>query len=108
MFPVMQKNWQAVMDDCPFFSYSAVLSNPVLILHAMNCFLSCLPTSDVKTSIFETWITAHFDVHADDKLCRAFTVIVVALQLAIYYPKLDNAQNNADKHAHLPRASSKR
>jgi hypothetical protein len=91
----LQNKWRTLRSDCPFL-YSAVLCNPVLILHAINGVLSLLQPNSMCDAMFDTWISAHLDMHADDNLCRAFTVLMVALQLAIYRPGLDDGETSAE------------
>ncbi len=91
----MQNKWRILKSDCPFL-YSAELFNPVLILHTINVLLSLLQPNETLDLMFDTRITAHLDMHADDNLCRAFTVLMVALQLAIYRPGLDDGQASAE------------
>lgn len=91
MISLLQHHWQSVRDGCPFL-YSAVLCNPVLIIHTINGLLSILQPNDTSNPIFDTYINAHFDVHSHDNFCRAFAILMVGVQLAIYRPGFEDTE----------------
>ncbi|EXJ65639.1 uncharacterized protein A1O5_11166 [Cladophialophora psammophila CBS 110553] len=61
-----------------------VLCNPVLVLHLINGLLSFLYPAATHNAIFDTSVQPHLDAHAQDGLCRLFTLFMVALQSALY------------------------
>lgn len=75
--------WQSLREDRPLVC-AIILCNPILVLHCVNGFLSLLYPNAMHDPIFDTWINPHLDVHAHDGFCRFFTLVMVALQSAVY------------------------
>ncbi|EXJ89694.1 hypothetical protein A1O3_02761 [Capronia epimyces CBS 606.96] len=92
MVLMLQDKWRLIKENCRLL-YPMVFCNPVLILHFVNGLLSFLQPNTVYDPTFDTWINPHLDVHADDEICKVFTVLVVVLQLAVYRPSLDNGDD---------------
>jgi hypothetical protein len=63
----------------------------------MNGLLSFLHPDAVSSPIFNTWVDAHLDVHADENFARAFTVLMVAVQLAAYRSIRDYVKSSQEK-----------
>ncbi|KAL6244777.1 hypothetical protein RBB50_008305 [Rhinocladiella similis] len=83
MSAALQRNWQMMKQDWPLVS-TAVLCNPVLVLHAMNGLLSYLDPAGMSNPLFDTQVNPHLDVHADENFARVFTAVIVMAQLAAY------------------------
>ncbi len=74
--------WRVLRNN-PLLLYTMIL-NPVLVLHFINGLLSLLYPDDLQYAALNTSVQPHLDVHANDGFCRLFTVIMVALQSAVY------------------------
>ncbi|OAP59623.1 hypothetical protein AYL99_06921 [Fonsecaea erecta] len=73
-----------VLQQNPSLLYTMIFCNPVLVLHCINGFLSFLYPTAAHDSMFVTSVQPHLDAHAQDGLCRLFTLFMVALQSALY------------------------
>ncbi|OQV04788.1 hypothetical protein CLAIMM_09620, partial [Cladophialophora immunda] len=73
-----------ILQQNPSLLYTMIFCNPVLVLHVINGFLSFLYPTATHDSIFDTSVRPHLDAHAQDGLCRLFTLFMVALQSALY------------------------
>ena len=63
-----------------------IIFNPVLVLHALNSILSFVYPTNLGSPTFNSGVQIHLDVHAHDGFCRLFTLVMVALQSALYFP----------------------
>lgn len=66
---------------------SAVVCNPTLVLYSINKVLSIFRPIRLLDTTFDVRIDPLLDVHAHDKSCKVFVVLMVALQLVLYVPR---------------------
>lgn len=86
MARMVDKTWQKIKTHQRMLT-SAVVCNPTLVLYSINKVLSIFrPTSRLDPA-FDTWVDPLLDVHAHDRSCKVFVILIVALQLVLYVPR---------------------
>ncbi|KEF58296.1 uncharacterized protein A1O9_06222 [Exophiala aquamarina CBS 119918] len=66
---------------------SAVVCNPTLVLYSINKVLSIFRPTYLLDPAFDAWVDPLLDVHAHDRSCKVFVLLMVALQIVLYVPR---------------------
>lgn len=86
MASMIEKSWRKVSSHQRMLT-SAVVCNPTLVLYSINKVLNFFRPMCLDTLPFDARIDPFLDVHAHDKSCKVFVLLMVALQLVLYVPR---------------------
>jgi len=84
-----ERTWQKIKQNQRMLA-SAVICNPTLVLHSINKVLSIFRPTYLLDPTFDAWVDPLLDVHAHDKSCKVFVVVMVVLQIVLYVPRSPN------------------
>ena len=103
MSSMIAKTWQKIKTHQRMLT-SAVVCNPTLVLHSINKVLSIFRPTSLLDPAFDTWVDPLLDVHVHDKSCKAFVILIVALQLVLYVPRSSDLRTMSVQGNGIPEA----
>lgn len=83
---MVENTWQKIKRNQRILA-SAVVCNPTLVLYSINKVLSIFRPTYLLDPAFDAWVDPLLDVHAHDRSCKVFVVLMVVLQIVLYVPR---------------------